>query len=88
VKVVATPAANASWDLSAHAGNIDLTVPASVNARFAIETFSGNIHDAFGHEASRTDQYAPGRELTFTQGSGGAEIDIECFSGDVEINKN
>lgn len=87
MKVVATPAASARWDLSAHAGNIDLTVPSGVNARFAIGTFSGNIRDAFGHEAARTNEYAPGSELTFTQGSGGAEIDIESFSGNVAINK-
>jgi DUF4097 and DUF4098 domain-containing protein YvlB len=85
--VVASPADRAQWSLSAHSGNIDLTVPAGVNASFAIETFSGSLHDGFGHEANRTDEHAPGRELEFTQGSGSAKIEIESFSGDVEIRK-
>ncbi len=87
VKIVATPAKNAQWEISAHSGNVDLAVPAGVNASFAVETFSGNIRDGFGHEATRTDEYAPGRELSYTQGTGGAEIGIESFSGDVVIRK-
>ncbi len=87
LKIVATPTKDAQWDISAHSGNVDLTVPASVNATFEIETFSGDIRDGFGHEAARADEYAPGQELSFTQGTGGAEIEIESFSGDVVIRK-
>jgi DUF4097 and DUF4098 domain-containing protein YvlB len=87
MKIVASPTKDAQWDISAHSGDVDLTVPAGVNAGFSIGTFSGSIHDGFGHEAERTDEHAPGRELRFTQGSGGAEIEIESFSGDVVIRK-
>jgi DUF4097 and DUF4098 domain-containing protein YvlB len=83
--ITATPTAAAKWSLSAHSGDVDLAVPADVNAGFTIGTFSGSIRDGFGHEATRADQYAPGRELNFTQGKGGAEIEVESFSGDVVI---
>jgi DUF4097 and DUF4098 domain-containing protein YvlB len=86
--IVATPAGKAQWDISAHSGDVDLTVPANVDARFTVGTFSGSIEDGFGHAAERTNKFAPGSELKFTQGAGGAEIDVESFSGDVVIHKN
>lgn len=83
----AAPGGSARWAISSHSGNVDLALPAGVDADFSIESFSGNIRDGFGHEAARTDKFAPGSELNFTQGKGGARIEIETFSGDVVIRK-
>ena len=77
----------ASWSLAAHSGDITLVLTGKVDARFDIETFSGNINDAFGHEARRTSRYAPGRELSFVEGEGKARVEIEAFSGDVRVLK-
>jgi len=79
------PARDGEWSLSSHSGDIDLYIPEDVDAEFSIETFSGDIRDAFGNEPSRRSKYAPGQQLEFTRGDGSAEIDIECFSGDVTI---
>jgi DUF4097 and DUF4098 domain-containing protein YvlB len=77
----------ASWSLAAHSGDITLVLTGRVDARFDIETFSGNINDTFGHEAKRTSKYAPGRELSFVEGEGKARVEIEAFSGDVRVLK-
>lgn len=57
-----------------------------MNADFQIETFSGSINNDIGPAARRTDKYSPGKELRFTNGSGGARVSIESFSGSVKIH--
>jgi len=74
-----------SFDL--HSGHLTLTVPADVSADFEIETFSGEIDNAFGQKSRKTSKYAPGRELEFTTGGGDARVRINTFSGDVVIKK-
>jgi DUF4097 and DUF4098 domain-containing protein YvlB len=85
ITVAGEIAEDAEWSLAAHSGDIVLNLTGKVNARFEIETFSGRIHDAFGHKAHRTSEYAPGSELEFTEGDGGAKVEIEAFSGDVRV---
>ena len=77
----------AEWSLAVHSGDITLNLVGKVNAVFEIETFSGEIHDVFGHKAERTSKYAPGEELEFTEGDGGASVEIEAFSGDVVVRQ-
>lgn len=74
-----------NWSLEGHSGEILLELSGDVDAEFSIETFSGKIHDAFGHKAHRTSKYAPGSELEFVEGSGSASVEIEVFSGDVRV---
>lgn len=77
----------ADWSLSAHSGEIEVLLDGDVHAAFDIETFSGEIHDVFGHQARRTSKYAPGRELEATVGDGSATVEIEAFSGEVTVRK-
>ncbi len=85
VTVMGSIPSGADWSLAAHSGDITLKLVGKVNAEFDIETFSGEIHDMFGHKAERTSKYAPGSELSFTEGNGDASVEIEAFSGDVKV---
>lgn len=76
-----------SFNLDLHSGDLILAVPASVSADFEVETFSGEIDNAFGQKSRKTSKYAPGRELEFTTGGGDARVRINTFSGDVVIKK-
>lgn len=80
-------ASGAEVEIEVHSGQITLTVPGSVSADWRIDTFSGNIDNAFGHKARRTSKYAPGKELEFTTGDGDARVRINTFSGSVVIRK-
>lgn len=73
------------FDFEMHSGVLRLTVPADVSAEFRIETFSGGIDNEFGQKSRKTSRYAPGRELEFSNGDGGARVRIDTFSGDVVI---
>jgi len=74
-----------SFSFDLHSGELELTVPANVSADFEIETFSGEIDNAFGQKSRKTSKYAPGRELEFSNGGGDARVRINTFSGDVVI---
>jgi DUF4097 and DUF4098 domain-containing protein YvlB len=76
-----------SFSFELHSGDLTLTVPGDLSADFEIETFSGEIDNAFGQKSRKTSKYAPGRELEFTTGGGDARVRISTFSGDVVIRK-
>lgn len=79
---------DAAINAQSHSGDVVLALPANVSARFQVNTFSGDIRNAFGAEPRRVSRYGPGEELNFTNGGGGALVTIKTFSGDVEISRN
>ena len=66
-------------------GDVDVQFGGSVSAKFDIETFNGDIDNCFGPKAERTSKYAPGWELSFTEGDGDGRVDISTLNGDMEI---
>ena len=66
-------------------GTITLKIKPPVNADFDIESFSGDIENCFGPKSRDTSKYTPGSELNFTQGSGGARVEIETLSGEISV---
>lgn len=66
-------------------GEVDVQFDGDVSAKFDIETFNGDINNCFGPKAERTSKYAPGWELSFTQGDGDGRVTITTLNGDVDI---
>ena len=66
-------------------GTLGLRLKPPVNAEFDVETFSGDIENCFGPKARDTSKYTPGSELNYTQGSGGARIEMQTLSGEISI---
>jgi DUF4097 and DUF4098 domain-containing protein YvlB len=66
-------------------GTLTLRLKPPVNADFDIESFSGDIENCFGQKARDTSKYTPGSELNFTQGSGGARVEMQTLSGEISI---
>ena len=64
---------------------VTLRIKPPVNADFDIESFSGDIENCFGQKARDTSKYTPGSELNFTQGKGGARVEIETLSGEISL---
>jgi DUF4097 and DUF4098 domain-containing protein YvlB len=81
----ANPTEHARFSLETMSGRIEMVVTRDVDADFSIETYSGSIDNKFGPPPKRTDEYGPGKELRFTNGSGSARITIESFSGSVKL---
>ncbi len=76
-----------SYDFESHSGSVILRFPGLDSAEFDVSTFSGDIVNELGPPAKKTSDYAPGKELEFTIGSGGAKINASSFSGTVKLMK-
>jgi DUF4097 and DUF4098 domain-containing protein YvlB len=72
-------------DMESVSGTLTLRLKPPVNADFDIESFSGDIENCFGQKARDTSKYTPGSELNFTQGSGGARVEMQTLSGEISI---
>ena len=66
-------------------GTVALRIKPPVNADFDIESFSGSIENCFGPKPRDTSKYTPGSELNFTQGKGGARVELQTLSGEITI---
>lgn len=66
-------------------GDVDIQFGGDVDARFDIETFNGDISNCFGPKAERTSKYAPGWELSFSEGNGQGRVTISTLNGDIDI---
>lgn len=87
IRVTGQMARKAEWALSAHSGDVTVDLVGKVDARLRLKTFSGTIHDVFGKSAERTSKYAPGKELSVTEGNGEGLLTVDVFSGDVRVGK-
>lgn len=64
-------------------GDVTLDLPASLSARLRVSTFSGSIDSAFGSVVQK--RHGPGSSLNSTVGGGDGRIEIQTFSGDVNL---
>jgi DUF4097 and DUF4098 domain-containing protein YvlB len=78
-------AAAARVEMESISGTVSLVMKPPVNAEFDLESFSGDIENCFGKQARDTGKYSPGSELSFTQGSGSARVEIQTLSGEISI---
>jgi hypothetical protein len=76
---------DARVEMGSVSGTITLRLKSPVNAEFDIESFSGDIENCFGQKARDTSKYTPGSELAFTQGKGGARVELETLSGTISV---
>lgn len=85
INIQAELAANARVEMESISGSVSLVMKPPVNAEFDLESFSGDIENCFGKQARDTSKYSPGSELAFTQGSGGARVEIQTLSGEIRV---
>ena len=85
IRCEAAPTGNGSLKLKSLSGSVTLVVPKDVAADFELSTFSGTINNEIGPKAERTSKYAPGRRAEFSTGTGGPHIEMNSFSGTIEL---
>lgn len=72
---------SARIEMEAVNGTLRLVVKGEADAEYSLETFNGEIDNAFGPEPVRTSRFAPGKELRFTTGEGSARVNMETLNG-------
>ena len=74
-------------DIETVNGGVDIEFLGDVSARFDIETFNGRIRNCFGPKPERTSKYAPGWELSFTEGDGDGRVRAATLNGGLNLCK-
>ncbi|MSQ97710.1 MAG: sigma-70 family RNA polymerase sigma factor [Xanthomonadales bacterium] len=64
-------------------GDVRLQLPSGQQAEYTAQTFSGDIESGFGEVSGNS--RGPGHSLSLHAGDNGATIQIESFSGDINI---
>jgi DUF4097 and DUF4098 domain-containing protein YvlB len=70
------------YSLTTHNGDIGLAVPAGTNASVSVSTFNGEFKSDFEVSVTQTHK---GRRLSFTLGSGSAQVTLESFQGTIHL---
>ena len=78
-------ASEARLDVESISGDVRLDLVGKPNGTFDVSSFNGEIRNCFGPKPERTDEYAPGRELRFREGTGNARIRIKTLNGDISV---
>ncbi len=74
-------------DVESVNGKVVVNFIGSVSAEFDVNTFTGGIKNCFGPKPERTSKYAPGLELSFTEGGGDGSVNISTLNGGVNLCK-
>ena len=77
---------NARLTAESMSGDVVINLPADQSGLFRAESFSGRITTDFG--SADKARHGPGTHLKYVAGSGGAEIRVESFSGNIKIKKD
>jgi len=78
-------APNALARFDSYVGAVELRLPSTVDASFELSTFGGTIVNELGPPARKSSDYAPGKDLRFTKGSGSSRIMIDTYGGDIRL---
>ena len=70
-----------SYSLLTHSGDVTLAIAETTNASISVVTGSGEVSSSFSLKAERTSR----RRNTYRMGTGSANVEVETFSGDVEM---
>jgi DUF4097 and DUF4098 domain-containing protein YvlB len=72
---------NGRYRLSTHAGDLSVTIPEGTGALVSISSFQGDFESAF--PVTITERH--GKRFEFTLGNGSARIELESFSGTIQL---
>ena len=76
--------AGGAYRLSTHDGDIDVALPAGVDATVTVSTFDGEF---LPQMPITLDRFRGGKEMTFTLGRGGARLTLNAFDGDIVLRQ-
>lgn len=85
VRFEGTVANAGQYRFATHNGNITMVIPESTNATFTVRTYNGEFSSNLQTKA--VGEIRRGRRATYTLGTGGAEVELESFSGSVRLRR-
>jgi DUF4097 and DUF4098 domain-containing protein YvlB len=83
IMVTGEISANGRLSAESMSGDVVVSLPGAQTGLFKAESFSGRITSAFG--SVKHAKHGPGSHLKHSTGSGGAEVRVESFSGNITL---
>jgi DUF4097 and DUF4098 domain-containing protein YvlB len=80
-----TPSKDARVEVETMSGDVHLYLPSDIAAHLHATSFSGSIRSDFGKV--KEEDHGPGSSLDTTLGSGDARVQLQTFSGDIEVRR-
>ena len=77
---------NARLSAESMSGDVTIFLPSSQNGLFKAQSFSGRIYTDFG--SVQHAKHGPDSHLKYNVGSGGSEVRVESFSGNIKLKKD
>jgi DUF4097 and DUF4098 domain-containing protein YvlB len=84
VHYTGTVSDNGLYRFTTHNGDILMGVPDRLNATVSVRTYQGEFRTSLAVDAGEVRR---GRRQTFTVGSGGAQIELESFGGEIRLRR-
>lgn len=75
------------YRLTTHNGHVTVTLPETSNVTFIVRTYSGSFSSQLDVKGPPREEARRGRRLTYTLGTGSAEMEIESFGGHVRVRR-
>jgi hypothetical protein len=75
------------YRFTTHNGNITLRVPETASATFSVRSYQGSFRTSLPLKGAEPADVRRGRRVTFTLGSGSAEVELETFNGTIRIQR-
>ena len=79
------PTKDARVEVETMSGDVHLYLPSDVSAHLRATTFSGSIRSDFGKV--KDEDHGPGSSLDATAGEGDSRVNLQTFSGDIEVRR-
>ena len=70
-----------------HNGDIVMTVPERANATFGVRTYNGDFSTSLSLKGPDPSQVGRGKHVTYTLGSGAADVELESFGGAIRVRR-
>ncbi|MEN3338736.1 MAG: hypothetical protein V7647_2412, partial [Acidobacteriota bacterium] len=78
---------NGRYSFNSHNGDIVLTVPETSNATFNVRTYNGEFSTTLALKGPDPSGVRRGKRVSYTLGSGGADVDLESFGGEISVRR-
>jgi DUF4097 and DUF4098 domain-containing protein YvlB len=75
------------YSFNSHNGDIALRVPEASNATFNVRTYNGEFSTTLALKGPDPSGVRRGKRVSFTLGSGGADVELESFGGEISVRR-
>ena len=86
IEVTTDMTGNGKLRAESMSGDVTINLPGSQSGLFKAQSFSGRISSDFGSISNA--EHGPGSHLKHVAGDGGAEIRVESFSGNINLQRD